>query len=58
LLKHDLAPEQRGLRLKTSMPVYAFPSDYLVRLLEALAEVNLNFRRACKSRQTQQGADQ
>ena len=56
-LMYDLAPEQRGLRLKTSMPVYEFPPDYMNRLWAALAEVNPDFRRAYMARQTKQSGD-
>jgi hypothetical protein len=57
-LMHDLSAEQRGLRLKTSMPVYDFPPDYMDRLWAALAEVNPDFRRAYMERQGRQGGDQ
>jgi esterase/lipase superfamily enzyme len=58
MLMHDLGPEQRGLRLKTSMPVYEFPPDYMSRLWAALAEADPEFRRAYEARQAGQGADQ
>lgn len=54
MLMYDLSPEQRGLRLKTSMPVYEFPPDYMNRLWEALAEINPDFRRAYRERQIKQ----
>ena len=58
MLMYDLTPEQRGLRLKTSMPVYEFPPDYMNRLWAALAEVNPDFRRAFTARQIKQSDDQ
>jgi esterase/lipase superfamily enzyme len=57
-LMYDLTPEQRGLRLKASMPVYEFPPDYISKLWAALAEVNPDFRRAYVARQTKQSDDQ
>jgi hypothetical protein len=58
MLMYDLTPEQRGLRLKTSMPVYDFPPDYINKLWTALAEVDPDFRRAYIARQTKQSGDQ
>jgi esterase/lipase superfamily enzyme len=58
MLMYDLTPEQRGLRLKTSMPVYDFPPDYMDKLWAALAEVNPDFRRAYMARQIKQSGDQ
>jgi hypothetical protein len=57
-LMYDLTPEQRGLRLKASMPVYDFPLDYMNKLWAALAEVNPDFRRAYLARQIKQNGDQ
>ena len=54
MLMHDLAPERRGLRLKSTMPVYEFPPDYMDRLWAALAEVDPVFRRAYETRRTGQ----
>ena len=56
-LMYDLMPEQRGLRLKTSMPVYEFPFDYMARLWKSLAEVNPEFRRAYEARQVEQSGN-
>jgi esterase/lipase superfamily enzyme len=56
-LMYDLMPEQRGLRLKTSMPVYDFPPDYMARLWKSLAEVNPEFRRAYEARQAEQSGN-
>ncbi len=58
MLMYVLTPEQRGLRLKTSMPVYEFPPDYMNKLWAALAEVNPDFRRAYMARQIEQSEDQ
>jgi esterase/lipase superfamily enzyme len=58
MLMYDLGPEQRGLRLKTSMPVYDFPPDYMNRLWAALAEANPEFRRAYEARQFKQNDNQ
>ncbi|HEY5740273.1 MAG TPA: alpha/beta hydrolase [Gammaproteobacteria bacterium] len=58
MLMHDLTPEQRGLRLKSSMPVYDFPPDYMNRLWDALAGVNPEFRRAYMTRKSQQSVGQ
>jgi esterase/lipase superfamily enzyme len=52
-LMYDLTAEQRGLMLKSTMPVWEFPNDYLSRLWAALAEVNPDFRRAYLARQDQ-----
>jgi hypothetical protein len=52
-LAYDLNPEERGLVLKTNMPVWEFPPDYMQRLWAALAEINPEFRRALASRQAQ-----
>lgn len=45
-LLYDLTPEQRGLVLKQTIPVWQFPDDYMGRLWATLAEVNPQFRRA------------
>lgn len=37
-LMSELGPTQRGLKLRTDMPVYEFPSDYVERLRTALEE--------------------
>ena len=37
MLIHDLSPEQRGLMLKASVPVWEFPDDYIERLRNAIA---------------------
>jgi len=58
MLMHDLTPEQRGLRLKASMPVYEFPPDYINKLWAALAEIDPDFRRAYMARQIKQNDDQ
>jgi esterase/lipase superfamily enzyme len=49
-LMYDLAPQQRGLQLRSDMPVYDFPPDYMSELWAALAEVNPEFRRAYMNR--------
>ena len=58
MLMYDLTPGQRGLRLKTTMPVYDFPPDYMSRLWATLAEVNPDFRRAYMARQAGQSGDE
>jgi esterase/lipase superfamily enzyme len=55
MLMYDVSPEQRGLRLKTTMPVYEFPPDYMSRLWATLAELNPDFRRAYEARRNRQG---
>ena len=50
-LAYDLNPEERGLVLKTNMPVWEFPPDYMQRLWAALAERNPEFRRVLAKRQ-------
>jgi esterase/lipase superfamily enzyme len=56
MLMYELTPEQRGLVLKTNMPVYEFPPDYLTRLWATVAEINPEFRRAYLARQAQRAA--
>lgn len=43
MLMYGLTPEQRGLQLKSNMPVYEFPPDYIARLRSAVAEADLAF---------------
>jgi len=50
MLLYDLTPEQRGLVLKSTMPVWQFPEDYISKLWRSLAEVNPEFHRAYMAR--------
>ncbi len=43
MLMYGLNPEQRGLQLKTTMPVYEFPPDYIERLWSAIAGLDTAF---------------
>ena len=52
-LAYDLTPEERGLVLKTNMPVWEFPPDYMQKLWAALADRNPEFRRALATHQAQ-----
>jgi esterase/lipase superfamily enzyme len=53
-LAYGLAPEARGLVLKTDMPVYEFPPDYISRLWTALAEIDPQFQRAYELRRNRE----
>lgn len=44
MLMYGLTPEQRGLELKASLPVYEFPTDYIERLWSSVGEVDTAFR--------------
>jgi len=50
MLLYDLTPEQRGLVLKSTMPVWQFPEDYISKLWRSLAGVNPEFHRAYMAR--------
>lgn len=52
MLMYGLTAEKRGLQLKTNMPVYEFPQDYINRLWAAVAKVDPDFRRAYMARQS------
>jgi hypothetical protein len=39
MLLKDLNPEQRGLVMKESIPVWEFPSDYIDRLAQSIASL-------------------
>ena len=43
MLMYGLTPEQRGLQLKSNMPVYEFPPDHIARLRSAVAEADPAF---------------
>jgi esterase/lipase superfamily enzyme len=45
-LRHDLSPARRGLVLNDEGPVWDFPSDYLLRMRMALADLSLPPRSA------------
>lgn len=55
MLMYDLTPEQRGLTLKATMPVYEFPPDYISRLRAAIERAETSVIEAAREPGTQTG---
>jgi hypothetical protein len=55
-LYYGLTPEERGLVSQEDMPVYTFPPDYIVRLWDAIEDVDPGFAEAYRRIQSLEGS--